>query len=196
MGERYEDAAAEYAEALELLPPDPGFGPGREVLRAARTLALARTGPPGTRARAKSGPGEGICPGEGAPPAEAGAPPAADADPWARSWERYARAVAESRAGRPERARTELLRALETQLALDDRLGQSFSAELLAELEAAQGHYESSALLLGAVRRTRPAAACAPRALGILRDRMPPGTLRAAYAQGARTALRALLPEL
>ncbi|WP_330261450.1 ATP-binding protein [Streptomyces sp. NBC_00539] len=178
--ERYEDAAAEYAEALELLPAEPGFGPGREALRAARTLALARTGPAGT------------------PPEEeeaAGTPPAPAADAWARSWERYARAVAASRAGRPVRARTELLRALETQLALDDRLGQSFSAELLAELEAAGGRYERSALLLGAVRRARPAVARAPRALGILRDRMPPGALRAAYAQGARTALRALLPE-
>ncbi|MGW7099317.1 ATP-binding protein [Streptomyces sp. NPDC054838] len=174
--ERYEDAAAEYREALELLPPQPGFGPGRGALRAARSLALAHTGPPDP------------------PPQEDG--PGAAADPWARSWEQYARAVVESGAGRPVRARAELLRALRTQLALDDRLGQSFSAELLAELEAAGGRYERSALLLGAVARTRPAVACPPRALRILRERMTPQALRAAYAQGARTALRALLPEL
>ncbi|MFI9062732.1 ATP-binding protein [Streptomyces sp. NPDC053429] len=182
--ERYEDAAAEYAEALELLPAECRFGPGRQVLRAGRTLALAHTGPTPPEEK------------EEAAEAEAEATPARGADAWARSWERYARAVAESRAGRPVRARTELLRALETQLVLDDRLGQSFSAELLAELEAARGHYERAALLLGAARRTRPAVACAPRALGILRDRMHPQALRDAYAQGARTALRALLPEL
>ncbi|MFF1558221.1 ATP-binding protein [Streptomyces sp. NPDC058279] len=177
--ERYEDAAAEYREALELLPPEPGFGPGRGALRAARTLALAHTGAP-----------------DPATGEEAGDGPGAGADPWARAWERYARAVAALAAGRPARARTEVLRALETQLALDDRLGQSFSAALLAELESARGDYERSALLLGAVGRTRPAGARAPRALRTVRERMTPQALRTAYAQGARTGLRALLPEL
>lgn len=43
--ERYEDAAAEFLEGLELLPEEPEFGPGREALRAAHTMALAHTDP-------------------------------------------------------------------------------------------------------------------------------------------------------
>lgn len=88
-----------------------------------------------------------------------------------------------------------MLRVLEIQLALGDRLGQAFSVELLAELEADAGRYEDAARLLGAVSGTRPAAAATPRAERILRVRMDPEAFRAARAEGARTPLRALLPE-
>ncbi|MEV7524165.1 hypothetical protein [Streptomyces sp. NPDC091371] len=182
--ERYEDAAAEYREGLELLPEDPEFGPGPEALRAARTLALAYTDP-------ASVPVE-----DGLPAGPAAGPAARRADPWAGSWTGFAHAIVHRHEGRPAEARTALLRALRAQLALDDRLGESFSVELLAELEADQGRYAEAARLLGSVSRTRPAAACAPRAEQVLRTRLTPDAFRAAYRAGARTPLHRLLPDL
>lgn len=172
--DRYEDAAAEYREGLELLPADPGFGPGRQALRAAHTLAVARTDP----ASVEDGPADG------------------PADLWAHSWVSYAHALVQRHEGRPGQARTELLRALRTQFALDDTLGQAFSVELLAELEADQGRYAEAARLLGAVSRTRPRAASAPRVQHTVRTRLTPQAFRAAYTSGARTPLRELVPEL
>lgn len=177
---RYEDAAAEYREGLELLPADPEFGPGREALRAAHTLAVARTDP-------------AAVPVEDGPP---NGPPDGPADLWALSWVSYAHALVQRHEGRPALARTELLSALRTQFALDDTLGQAFSVELLAELEADQGRYAEAARLLGAVSRTRPHAAAAPRVQYTVRTRLTPQAFRAAYASGARTPLRELLPEL
>lgn len=177
---RYEDAAAEYRDGLELLPPDPEFGPGREALRAAHTLALARTHP-------ASVPAEDGWPDD---------PPDDPADLWARSWLSCAHALVQRHEGRPALARTELLRALRTQFALDDTLGQAFTVELLAELEADQGRYAEAARLLGAVSRTRPRAAPAPRAQHTVRTRLTPQAFRAAYTCGARTPLSELLPEL
>ncbi|MCX4783034.1 ATP-binding protein [Streptomyces sp. NBC_01264] len=177
---RYEDAAEECREGLELLPAEPEFGPGREVLRAARTLAAARTDPASV-------------PVEDGPP---GGPPDGPADLWARSWVSYAHALVQRHEGHPARARTELLGALRIQFALDDTLGQAFSVELLAELEADQGRYAEAARLLGAVSRTRPRAARTPRVQPTLRARLTPQAFRAAYASGARTPLRELLPEL
>ncbi|MGW6707493.1 ATP-binding protein [Streptomyces sp. NPDC054956] len=174
--ERFEDAAAEYRDGLELLPEQPEFGPGREALAAAHTMAVAHTDPASV-------------------PVEDGLPDA-PADLWARSWLSYAHAVVQRREGHPALARTELLRALRTQLALDDRLGQAFSVELLAELEADQGRYAEAARLLGAVSRNRPRAACTPRAQQVARARLTPEAFRTSYATGARTPLRALLPEL
>ncbi|WP_405487468.1 ATP-binding protein [Streptomyces sp. NBC_00096] len=174
--DRYEDAAAEYRDGLELLTADPGFGPGREALRAAHTLAVAHTDP-------------------AAVPVEDG-PPDAPADLWARSWVSYAHALVQRREGRPALARAELLRGLRTQFALGDQLGQAFSVELLAELEADQGRCAEAARLLGAVSRTRPRAASEPRAQRTVRARLTPEAFRAAYARGARTPLRELLPEL
>lgn len=170
------EAAAEFREALELLPPEPEFGPGPEAVRAALTMALAHTDPASV-------------------PVEDG-PPDGPVDLWARSWTGYAHAMVQRREGRPALARAELLRALEIQLVLGDGLGQALSAELLAELEADAGCYEESARLLGAVARIRPASACLPRAERVLRARMDPEAFRAALAEGARTPLRALLPEL
>ncbi|AWZ12375.1 hypothetical protein [Streptomyces sp. ICC1] len=178
--DRYEEAAAEYLEGLELLPADPDpdadFGPGREALAAAHTMAVAHTDPASV-------------------PVEDG-PPDAPADLWARAWVSYAHALVQRREGRPALARTELLRALRTQIALDDRLGQAFSVELLAELEADQGRYAEAARLLGAVSRTRPPAASAPRAQRVVRARLTPEAFRTSYASGARTPLRELLPDL
>ncbi|MCP3754105.1 hypothetical protein [Streptomyces sp. TBY4] len=174
--DRYEDAAAEYRDGLELLPAEPEFGPGREALRAAHTLAVAHTDPASV-------------------PVEDG-PPRGPADQWARSWVSYAHALVQRHEGRPGLARTELLRALRTQFALDDTLGQAFSVELLAELEADQGRFAEAARLLGAVSRTRPRAASAPRAEHAVRTRLTPQAFRAAYASGARTPLSELLPEL
>ncbi|MFE2311317.1 hypothetical protein, partial [Streptomyces sp. NPDC059411] len=173
---RYEEAAAEFGEGLELLPADPDFGPGREALQAAHTMAVAHTDPVSV-------------------PVEDG-PPDGPADLWARSWACYAHALVQRREGRPALARTELLRALRTQLALDDQLGQAFSVELLAELEADQAHYAEAARLLGAVSRARPRASSAPRALHTVRTRLTPEAFRTAYRTGARTPLRDLLPEL
>ncbi|MER7511686.1 hypothetical protein ABTX82_25515 [Streptomyces lavendulae] len=170
------EAAAEFREALELLPAEPEFGPGPEALRAALTMALAHTDPASV-------------------PVEDG-PPDGPVDLWARSWTGYAHALVQRREGRPAMARAELLRALEVQLLLGDGLGQALSAELLAELEADAGCYEESARLLGAVSGTRPASACLPRAERVLRARMDPEAFRTAFAEGARTPLRALLPEL
>lgn len=108
----------------------------------------------------------------------------------------YAHALVQRHEGRPALARRELLSALRTQFALDDTLGQALSVELLAELEADQGRYAEAARLLGAVSRTRPHAACAPRAQHTVRTRLTPQAFRAAYTSGARTPLRELLPEL
>lgn len=176
--DRYEDAAAEYREGLELLPADPGFGPGRQALRAAHTLAVARTDPASVPVPVEDGPADG------------------PADLWAHSWVSYAHALVQRHEGRPGQARTELLRALRTQFALDDTLGQAFSVELLAELEADQGRYAEAARLLGAVSRTRPRAASAPRVQHMVRTRLTPQAFRAAYTSGARTPLRELVPEL
>ncbi|WP_330299349.1 ATP-binding protein [Streptomyces sp. NBC_00503] len=173
---RYEEAAAEFRDGLELLPADPDFGLGREALEAAHTMAVAHFDPLSV-------------------PLEDG-PPEGPADLWARSWTCCAHALVQRREGRPALARTELLRALRTQLALDDQLGAAFSVELLAELEADQAHYAQAARLLGAVSRTRPRAASAPRALHTLRTRLTPDAFRTAYRTGARTPLRDLLPEL
>lgn len=170
------EAADEFRDALGQLPPEPEFGPGREVLRAALQMALAHTDP----AAVPVGDGE----------------PGAPADLWARSWSDYAHAIVQRRKDRPALARTRLVAALEVQLALGDRLGQALSAELLAELEAGLGHHEESARLLGAVSGIRPAAACAPRAERTLRARMTPEAFRAAHAEGSRSTLRDLLPEL
>ncbi|MFJ3924549.1 ATP-binding protein [Streptomyces sp. NPDC090022] len=172
---RYEEAAAEYRDALDILPADPEFGPGREPLWAAYTLALAHTDP-------------AAVPVEDGPPADPG-------DPWARSWAHYAHALVEWREGRPAPARAEALRALATQLELGDVLGQSFAVELLAQLEADQGRYPQAARLLGAVSGSRPVAARPPRAMALLRARMTPAAFRAAFTEGTRTPLRALLPE-
>ncbi|MFF4493869.1 ATP-binding protein [Streptomyces sp. NPDC001546] len=171
--DRPAEAADEYRDALELLPEQPGFGPGRQALEAALAMALAAIGPAALPAGAGEGP-----------------------DLWARSWAGYAQALRRRREGRPELARTWLLRSLETQFALGDRLGQALSAELLAQMEAELGRYEPAARLLGAVAGHRPATACAPRAERVLRLRLTPEALRAAHAEGARTPLRALLREL
>ncbi|MCX5375037.1 hypothetical protein [Streptomyces sp. NBC_00091] len=174
--DRPAEAADEYRDALGQLPQEPEFGPGREALEAALTMALAHTDPASV-------------------PLEDGRP-GGPADLWAQSWSGYAHAMVQRREGRPALARTRLVRALEIQLALGDRLGQALSAELLAELEADLGHYEESARLLGAVSRNRPAGACVPRAERILRVRMAPEAFRAAHGQGSRSTLRQLLPEL
>lgn len=173
--DRPAEAADEYREALDLLPEEPGFGPGRQALEAARAMALAHTDP----AAQPSGTG-----------------PADGPDLWARSWNGYAQAVLQRREGRPALARTWLLRSLETQFALGDRLGQALSVELLAQLEADLGRHELAARLLGAVSGHRPAVACTPRAERLLLLRMDPEDFRAAHAEGARTPLRELLPEL
>lgn len=197
--DRYEEAAAEYRDGLDLLPADPEFGPGREALRAAHTLAVAHTDPAavpvedGPQGFAADLRGEGGAQGH---PVGRGAVPDAPADLWARSWVSYARALVQRHEGHPALARTELLRALRTQFALDDRLGQAFSVELLAELEADQGRYAEAARLLGAVSRTRPRAASEPRAQHAVRARLTREAFRAAYASGARTPLRELLPDL
>ncbi|AZM91943.1 AAA family ATPase [Streptomyces sp. W1SF4] len=171
------EAGDEFRDALGQLPPEPEFGPGREVLRAALAMALAHTGP-------------------GPAPVGDGAGDDVPADLWARSWSDYAHALVQRREDRPALARTRLVAALEIQLALGDRLGQALSAELLAELEAGLGRYEESAKLLGAVAGHRPAAACTPRAERTLRARMTPEAFRAAHAEGSRSTLRDLLPEL
>lgn len=199
---RYEAAAEEYRDGLELLPVDPGFGPGHQSLRAAHTLAVARTDPASVRVPAEEGRPDAPhdapydAPHDAPYDARYNAPYGSPADPWARSWLSYAHALVQRHAGRPARARGELLSALRTQFALDDTLGQAFSVELLAELEADQGRYAEAARLLGAVSRTRPRAAPAPRVQHTVRTRLTPQAFRAAYASGARTPLRELLPEL
>lgn len=173
--DRPAEAAGEYRDALEQLPEEPEFGPGRQALEAALEMALARTDPDAHPFGARAGDGT---------------------DLWARSWTGYAQALLQRRDGRPALARTWLLRSLKTQLALGDRLGQALSVELLAQLEADLGRYELSARLLGAVSGYRPASACAPRAERVLRLKLTPEALRTAYAEGTRTPLRELLPEL
>ncbi|MFD7256926.1 ATP-binding protein [Streptomyces sp. NPDC059874] len=185
--DRYEDAAAEYRDGLELLPGEPEFGPGREALRAAHTMALAYTDPASVPVE------EGLSVGRPGGPAD---PSGGPADPWAGSWTGFAHALVHRHEGRPAAARAGLLHALRTQLALGDHLGQAFSAALLAELEADQGHYVEAARLLGSVARTRPPAARAPRAEGLLRARLTPEAFRSAYREGSRTPLHRLLPEL
>ncbi|MFJ8213671.1 ATP-binding protein [Streptomyces sp. NPDC096033] len=173
--DRPDEAAEEYRDALGLLPAEPEFGPGRRALESALAMALAHTDPAAVpfRAGASDGP-----------------------DLWARSWAGYAQALLQRREGRPALARTWLLRSLEAQFALGDRLGQALSVELLAQLEADLGRYEPAARLLGSVSGYRPTSACPPRAERTLRLRLTPEAFRAAHAEGARTPLRRLLPEL
>ncbi|THA44164.1 hypothetical protein [Streptomyces sp. A1136] len=189
--ERYEDAAAEYRDALGLLPPDPGFGPGRGALRAAR--APARAHGRGRRSRhggcdRRPGRAAGGSGGSGGP-VRRGRRPVGPFPGVVRPGRRRGRRG--PRGAGPYRGTARL----GDRLAPDDRLGRSLSAELPAALEADGGHDERPALLLGAVSRGRPAVAREPGAPRTLRERMTPRALRAAYAQGARTGLRALLPE-
>ncbi|MFD9728947.1 ATP-binding protein [Streptomyces sp. NPDC059072] len=184
--ERYEDAAGEFLEGLELLPEVAEFGPGREALRAAHTMALAHTDP-------SSVPAEDTPPGR--PPGPPPGPTGRSADPWARAWSDFARAVVHRREGHEAAARAALLRALRALIALGDGVGQAFAAESLAELEADRGRYAEAARLLGCVSRTRPAAAPAPRAERVLRARLAPEAFRSALREGARTPLLSLLPD-
>ncbi|WP_329377584.1 hypothetical protein OG625_07560 [Streptomyces sp. NBC_01351] len=194
--ERYEDAAAEFREGLELLPGDPEFGLGREALQAGHTMALAHTDPASVPVEDDPPVGAPVGPQTGPQGGPKTGPPRGPADPWARSWTEFAHAIVHRHEGRPAAARTGLLHALRTQLALGDRLGQAFSVELLADLEADQGHYVESARLLGSAAHIRPAAARAPRAEGLLRTRLTPEAFRSAYRAGSRTPLRRLLAEL
>ncbi|KIF06207.1 hypothetical protein PL81_08795, partial [Streptomyces sp. RSD-27] len=175
--------------------PEPDAGPAAvEVLGEGGVLALVVDGAPAVAAAADHLLG-GLLPG--LPLGDGLGGGAGDGpDLWARSWAGYAQALLQRRDGRPALARTWLLRSLKTQLALGDRLGQALSVELLAQLEADLGRYELSARLLGAVSGYRPASACAPRAERVLRLKLTPEALRTAYAEGARTPLRELLPEL
>ncbi|MFJ6935098.1 ATP-binding protein [Streptomyces sp. NPDC101132] len=178
------DAVTEFAEALELLPAETEFGPGRAALAASYLMALARTGPPAVPV--------------------AGVPPAGDR--WARSWSGYAHAEVLRREARPAAARTEVLRALGAQLALGDVLGQAAAGELLAGLETDLGRHRDAARLLGAVDRIRAGFLKDPRAAAywargrapgeaVLRARLTEPVFARAYAAGARAGLRALLPE-
>ncbi|MFI8501506.1 ATP-binding protein [Streptomyces sp. NPDC085524] len=213
--ERYEDAAAEFLEGLELLPEQPEFGPGREALRAAHTMALAHTdpasvpveaGPSGLPSALPGDPPSGLPggPWSGLPSDLLGGPhsgpprgPRAGAgDPWACAWSEFSHAMVHRHGGRPAEARAALLRTLRTLLALGDGVGQAFAVEVLAELEADRGRFAEAARLLGCVSRTRPAAAPAPRAERVLRARLTPEAFRSALREGARTPLHRLLPEL
>ncbi|MFI8100259.1 ATP-binding protein [Streptomyces sp. NPDC086023] len=178
------DAVAEFAEALELLPPEPEFGPGRAALAASYLMALARADPLAVPV--------------------ADAPPAGDR--WARSWSGYARAEVLRREAQPGAARAEVLRALGAQLALGDVLGQAAAGELLAALETDLGRHRDAARLLGAVDRIRAGFLKDPRAAAywargrapaeaVLRARLTESLFARAYAAGARAGRRALLPE-
>ncbi|MFF3619839.1 ATP-binding protein [Streptomyces sp. NPDC002467] len=200
--ERYEDAAGECLEGLELLPEEPEFGPGREALRAAYAMALAHTDPtpppaedglPGPLPGPSGGPLAG--PSAILPGGPGSGPSGRRGDPWARAWSDFARAVVHRHEGRQAAARAALLRTLGTLIALGDGVGQAFAAEVLAELEADRGRYAEAARLLGCVSRTRPAAAPAPRAERVLRARLSPEAFRSALREGARTPLSRLLPE-
>ncbi|WP_328967813.1 ATP-binding protein [Streptomyces sp. NBC_00239] len=182
---RFDDAAGEFREALDLLPAQPEFGPGRGALIAAHTLALSWTDP-------------------SAVPVEDGPP--TGADPWARAWVGYAHAQVLRREDQVRAARGELLRALGTQLALGDLLGQAAAAELLAALETDLGRHREGAMLLGAVDRIRAVLLRDPRAAAfwargrapaetVLRARLSEAEYTRAYAEGARAGLRTLLPD-
>ncbi|MFJ7159886.1 ATP-binding protein [Streptomyces sp. NPDC101118] len=178
------DAVTEFAEALELLPAETEFGPGRAALAASYLMALARTDPLAV-------------PVTDAPPA---------GDRWARSWFGYAHAEVLRREAQQGAARAEVLRALGAQLALGDVLGQAAAGELLAALETDLGRHRDAARLLGAVDRIRAGFLKDPRAAAywargrapaeeVLRARLTEPLFARAYAAGARAGLRALLPE-
>ncbi|MFJ5552059.1 ATP-binding protein [Streptomyces sp. NPDC093225] len=184
---RTREAVAEFAEALELLPAEPGFGPGRAALVASYTLALARVDP-------------------AAVPVEDGPSELPD-DAWARSWIRYAHASVLRLEARAEAARAELLRALEAQLALGDLLGLAASGELLAAVVADLGRHQGAARLLGAVDRIRAAFLRDARAVAywargrapreaLLRARLTEPVFERAYEAGARAGLGALVGEV
>ncbi|MFJ6719039.1 hypothetical protein [Streptomyces sp. NPDC091259] len=189
--ERYEDAAAEYRDALGLLAPGPGLRAGSGSAPR-RPGAGPRTRPRSTQqarrmrqAHRRAAGGSG---GSGGP-VRRGRRPVGPFPGVVRPGRRRGRRG--PRGAGPYRGTARL----GDRLAPDDRLGRSLSAELPAALEADRGHDERPALLLGAVSRGRPAVAREPGAPRTLRERMTPRALRAAYAQGARTGLRALLPE-
>ncbi|MCB5169550.1 hypothetical protein LG634_32680 [Streptomyces bambusae] len=181
---RCDDAAAEFREALELLPAEPEFGPGRALLVASYTMALALSDP-------------------AAVPVEDG-PPVGPGDSWASAWESYAYARVLRREAQWDSARTELLRALGIQLILGDLLGQAAGAELLAALETDLGRHCEAARLLGAVDRIRAVLLRDPRSAAlwsrgrapseaVLRARLSEEGYTRAYAEGARAGLRELL---
>ncbi|WP_234332625.1 hypothetical protein, partial [Streptomyces sp. NRRL S-87] len=184
---RTRDAVAEFTEALELLPAEPGFGPGRAALVASYTLALARVDP-------------AAIPVGGGPPELPDVPD----DAWASSWIRYAHASLLRSEAQAEAARAELLRALETQLALGDLLGLAASGELLAAAVADLGRHQDAARLLGAVDRIRAAFLRDARAVAywargrapreaLLRARLTEPVYERAYEAGARAGLGALV---
>ncbi|MEV7417342.1 hypothetical protein [Streptomyces sp. NPDC089919] len=184
---RPRDAVREFEEALELLPPEPEFGPGRAPLLASHTLALSDADP-------------------FAVPVEDG-PPGGGGDLWARSWTGFAHARVWRLEARGEPARAELLKVLEIQLSLGDLLGQAAAAELLAALEADLGRHATAARLLGAVDRIRAAFLTDERARAhwararvpaetVLRARLTGAVFTRTYAAGGRAGLRAVLAGL
>ncbi|WP_405406867.1 hypothetical protein [Streptomyces sp. NBC_01104] len=128
------EAAAEFEEALEILPRTPAFGPGKGLTVALLALALVQTDPEAAMDVLTTS-------GEWTPSA-----PDAQAD----AWTRFVLAEISRWEGDPLRARRYATQATRLMLDLGDRQSAAVAAELLADIETGLGHHRAAARLIGA----------------------------------------------
>ncbi|MFG3138860.1 hypothetical protein ACGFZA_21905 [Streptomyces sp. NPDC048211] len=137
-----DEAATEFAEALELLPRNPAFGPGRGMTVALLALALVQSEP------------------------EAAMDVLADSAEWtptapdtqADAWTRFVLAEISRWEGDPLRARRYAAQAVRLMLGLRDDRSAAVAAELVADIELGLGNHRAAARLLGASARSGPHA--------------------------------------
>ncbi|WP_406458299.1 hypothetical protein OG782_35790 [Streptomyces sp. NBC_00876] len=152
------EAAAEFTEALELLPENPAFGPGKGMTVALLALALVQADPEAamdvlTRSAEWT---------LSAPDAQANA------------WTRVVLAHISRWEGDPHRARRYAVQAVRLMLDLCDRQAADVAAQLLADIELGLGNHREAARLLGALAGPRPAATedgAAPDRVAVRRTR-------------------------
>ncbi|MDP5315916.1 hypothetical protein [Streptomyces poriferorum] len=137
-----EEAATEFAEALELLPRTPEFGPGKGVAVALLALALVQAEPEAAMDVIATS-------GEWTPTAP---------DTRADAWTRFVLAEISRWEGDPLRARRYAAQAARLMLDLRDRRSASVAGELVADIELGLGNHRAAARLLGASARSGPEA--------------------------------------
>ncbi|MER5280789.1 tetratricopeptide repeat protein [Streptomyces sp. NPDC002809] len=137
-----EEAATEFAEALELLPRAPAFGPGKGMTVALLALALVQAEPEAAMDVLATS-------GEWTPAA-----PDAQAD----AWTRFVLAEISRWEGDPLRARRYAAQAVRLMLGLRDGRSAEVAGELVADIELGLGNHRAAARLLGASARSGPEA--------------------------------------
>ncbi|MEE4492978.1 hypothetical protein [Streptomyces sp. BE230] len=137
-----EEAATEFAEALELLPRTPAFGPGKGVTVALLALALVQAEPEAAMDVLATS-------GEWTPTAP---------DTQADAWTRFVLAEISRWEGDPLRARRYAAQAVRLMLGLRDGRSAAVAGELVADIELGLGNHRAAARLLGASARSGPEA--------------------------------------